>query len=240
MNLKNMMTKGGLVTGALLVFATSALPDTLNFNFIYTCATASTCVSGESNNGTYLTGFVGALNGGSITATGGNGTGGAFVTLSGGANTYLELTSITGSGATQTDVFTLYGTLTSGANTFSGTLLTITEAASTVSGSVINFGAVTSLNNVNASLATFLGISTNNNAALVGTDKITPFVNGSTTPYTSTATTPNGAQPASTGVQSATYSISATPEPASFLLFGTGLLCVGLVSRRRRNGKNNS
>jgi len=259
MNMNKFFARGSMALGAMLIFALPALPDNLSFGFSNSCGTTTTCVTGVGlgvvNSADAMTGFVGTL--ASLTSTSGTGTGGGTDILTAGSNTYLELTSTTAGNGHQ-DMFVLTGTLSCstcngglGFSVSGSNLLTIIENVSTSTGtganSVVTFGAVTSLSvssttsttgNTSATLASLLGIGATNTAVTSGTDQLTAAGAGYTTPSTAPYTTYG----ATTGVASETYALNSvttvTPEPASFLLFGAGLICAGLVSRRRIGQKS--
>jgi hypothetical protein len=91
----------------------------------------------------------------------------------------------------------------------------------------MQFGAPTSLND-SATLLTALGESGGTTAPF--TTNALGSINGSGTSAGSTFT---GSATSSFDNTTVTYTVAATPEPVSFVLLGTGLLAIGLISRRR-------
>jgi len=226
-----------IITAGILITAAPGY-SSASLNFTGTGSTGTVTVTGNSNtetlsslsgapftqviisgattaadNGTWL------LNSTSLTASGStitlNGTFGSCVALSGCSGT--GLTGITGA----LETITLAGYPYSyNSSSPAGSFSTNNPTQTSVN---INFGAATSITEIPI-LLTDLGLIGPQAIGLTG-----GYVNaaGSGTPVGNVFTFGSNF---SDGLQ---LSITATPEPVSFFLLGTGLLGMGLVARRR-------
>jgi hypothetical protein len=197
---------------ALPVFATPILT--------FTTSSASNDVGAIVVSGSTITGTgIGFLGLGVSGATSGNGTWNLTGSATGGAAALNFDYSTT----TNTGTFSLVGTAAQGGNSVSSTTLisgsitsgTLNQATSLAFNLAFNAGTAL----VADTLETFLGIPTSE------TYTITGFEIG-----TSTAGTPYKATSSSVTATGA----AATPEPASLVLFGTGLIALAGFARKSR------
>jgi hypothetical protein len=212
--MKNILTKSAMMVTALFMFAAPALPDQFNLIGFGTGTSAEATITGGLLTNLTL----------GITTIKDYTTG-----YSAGYSDTLETTSCSGS----TCSFELIGTLLTAAGsgvTTSADLFNF-NAAITVSGSVgaytVSLGAPTSLTYYNPGIG---GTPANPN--------ILSFVGSSDPSFLTTGT---GASNSVTSASNFDLNFTrSTPEPASFVLFGTGLLAIGIIPgvRRRRLAKS--
>jgi len=197
-------TKGLLaITGALILFPAASMASPL---FQFTYGSGGTFSTGTVSSTTYLTAFSETIS--QVVISGANADNGTY-TITGG--NFSESATAGASSST----FTVTGTINNGLLNGVSINFSWTAAASTVSGSTIAFGAATTLNSSSATLAadlgytSFTGISVSGNALGSGGSVISNAQNQTLSGPT------------------------ATPEPASFLLFGTGLFAVAFGGKKK-------
>ena len=223
--MKKILTSAGF--GAAIALCALAIPGQASTVLSFS-STGTTCTTSASTCGT-ATG-----NGsGSLTALSILDFTGFTEQVNSGTIENWSLSSTTLSFNNTNDTFTLTGTMScssglcAGKN-YTGQFLTFgVSSAPTYSGSQslgysISIGSATSLTET-ATFLNDLGLTTP-----TGTPTITgSAASGNNSPYTAMELTP------SSGLTVTTSQDYATPEPVSFLLFGTGLAAVALIARRR-------
>jgi hypothetical protein len=209
MQMKKSLIKGGLALMGLAITAMPALPSTLSFSFV------------TGNQGSY------SLSGGQLAV-------GSFFNVSGwtgfggATNDSLTATLFLESVSAGVDTFELYSS-----NTING-------ATSTQANPLLAFTAQTTVGGTNN---TSLSFSSTFVGSLTALNTTFGAANGITSPSVVTIASGDGAtlsggsptsgSPGTVSSAVLATTFTATPEPASFLLFGSGLVGAALFGRKR-------
>jgi len=222
--MKKILIKGALTISTLLLSALPALPSSFSVTLDF-----GNSVLQNMTTGAKITGYENGTSGSNAPA------GNAVLSLGpvgytnsgGGSGTYGATSLFLTYSASSTD-WVLSGTL-DGVN--SSNLLTFGNTLGTLSSGQANFNASTSLVNINSTLVTALGFSTVTSVGGLSGGGLSSIVSGSQTINGATYNDTIGSVVMNLQLSG---TLAATPEPASFLLFGSGLLVAGIAFKVRR------